>query len=227
MRLSHLFVIVALVGLFVAGSAQAAPLLAVDFNGGGNVTETGFSGMLETGPQPYTATFSTAAGNITVSVNSDHFFDRGSPTDSGAFTYGELYRDFAYNNATGSAINFVLSGPGIVANKEYAITWYAYDSNTATDNTVTFAATPLSNTSGSIGSVTYNGATPLVANDQFSFTGLWSATDNSLEIDATASVGSFIRVNGFQVYAPEPSSLALFAGAALVGFARRRRAVSR
>lgn len=193
--------------------------LSVDFQPSlAGATETGFVADNST-----SMTFPTAFGNLTVTTSADQFFDRGAPSDSGAMTYGELYRDFNFVNGAGP-IEYTLSGPAIIPNSPYQITWYAYDINANIfDPTVTeFRPRPASNTSGSIGQVTYGlfPATP-TDNFQYSFTGIWTATDDSLEIDAAGIGGSFVRVNGFEIV-PEPSA-ALLALAGLTWLLRRRK----
>ena len=109
---------VVLVVLALSAVPATATLLSVDI-GNGN-TQSGFNAMAST-----PVTLSTAAGNITVSeTGADGFFSRPGPANSGAFTEGALYQDFAYNNA-GGAIHFDISG--ILANTDYSMTWYCYD----------------------------------------------------------------------------------------------------
>jgi hypothetical protein len=221
----HFFAIVALlISLSVVLDARAAisnAFLSVDFQPSlAGATETGFQAYA--GPQSY----STTEGNLAVSDNTGQYFDRGVPTDSGSFTYGELYRDFNYTNGAGAGINYVLSGTAIHPGIQYQITWYAYDFNAISGTTVTFSPTALSNTAGSTGSVTYpaGGSGVPTSDNQYSFTGIWTATDNSLEITALADPGN-PRVNGFEIVAlPEPSvGICALAGGIMFVCRRARR----
>jgi hypothetical protein len=184
-------------------------LLSVDLQPIASQTETGFVAW-DPSITPST-NYTTFAGNFTLSVSGeDQTFNRGLPSDSGAFTYGELYRDFLYNN-NGSTASFTISGSGIKPNTPYEIIWYAYDISEAGATTVQFRPTPSSSTSGSIGQVVIpaNPAAP-TSDFQYSFAGIWTTTGTSLQIDAAATSGQFIRINGFEII-PELSSVALLA----------------
>ena len=218
---------VVLVVLALSAAPASATLLSVDFGTG--ATQSGFNAMAAT-----PATFPTAAGDITVTVSGQSgFFSRGNgyPPDSGAFTQGNLYQDFAYNNTYGgSTISVGISG--IAANTDYTMTWYIYDWTNSNVASVTdqVAAKTGSNTTGSTGNVTFttgDAAMPM-SNGQYSYTGTWRSTSTSLDIDISYVSGGlpYTRVNGFEMTAvPEPSALVLlgtgFLG--LLAYAWRKR----
>ena len=212
-------------GLGPVRPPATATLLSVDLGTG--ATQSGFSAM-SASPE----TFFTAAGDITVTISGQSgFFSRGDgyPANSGAFTEGNLYQDFVYNNTKGT-LQFDISG--IAANTGYTMTWYIYDwTNTnVASQTDKVAAQAGSNTTGSSGNVTWttgDAAMP-TNNGEYSYTGTWQSTNTKLDIDISYVSGGlpYTRVNGFEMTAtPEPSTLILL-GTALLGllaYAWRRR----
>ena len=95
------------VALAAVSSTHATDLLAIDINHGTSPTEAGFTGQNASG-----VVHSTTAGDITVSFTGQQgTFDRGA---SGGTNNG-LYRDFIFENNTGSSpdITLTLIGPGI------------------------------------------------------------------------------------------------------------------
>lgn len=121
---------------FVAGPdvANAAAFLSVDFESANGAFPA--EGDTETGFQPFTQhnaagrTYSTSEGNIFVNVlgeqpaGDDGYFERGPIADNGPFTFGDLYRDFAFDNDD-KQMDFILTGLG--ANTAYSVTWFSYD----------------------------------------------------------------------------------------------------
>jgi len=201
---------------FISYATIPNAFLSVDFNTASSPTETGFQSFVPADLP--SKTFSTIYGNLTVTASGGNMTDRGGPGDSGPFTYSELYEDFHWE--VSAPINFTLSGPAIVPNSPYQITWYSWSIHPGDDATTQFASTPASNTSGSIGSVTHLSANTPTSDLQYSFTGIWTSTDNSLEITATRLSGGGINlINGFEIV-PEPSSVVLLA---LGGLALMRR----
>jgi hypothetical protein len=220
---------------------SAAPLLAIDFDqndpginpGNDLITQPGFTSMsgvvLEPGTAPLTAASQTIGPySVTVSypvVDSSlqGFFYRGGLTNSGSFTYANLYNDFVYTNGAPGldpTIHFSISG--VTPNKLYALTFYSYDNvlNSALSETSTF--TPIDNTTGGTGMVTYAPGTVLTSNSEFSTTIYVSSTTNTLDISASANnqveASDGLRVNGFTLSdVPEPSSLAALVGLAATG----------
>jgi hypothetical protein len=100
-------------------------------------------------------------------------------------------------------------------NHPYEISWYASDFIGPSFNfsqTTQFAPTPLSDTLGSIVSVSYNSTIPITADAQARATGIWSAADGTLDITASGLTSVFNRVNGFQISeTPEPATIAIWA----------------
>ena len=210
--------------------SHATPFLSVDFEPSGSAgagTETGFSSQAVA-----SKSHTTSEGSVTVAVSGhEGFFARNSVADSGAFTYGQLYDDFVYNN-TGGTLSFTISGAGIKADTDYSIRFFAYDrANLGSTATNGIIFDPVSDTTGSSGQIAYSTTSDPTSNEQYSFVGIWRATDGSLDIDVTfvsddLSGFDIVRVNGLQISAiPEPGTLGILGlGLVALGFARRRRA---
>jgi hypothetical protein len=212
-----------IVGLVVAVvtlgvSPARAALLSVDFNNA-SPTEDGFSAQGDT---------SEAHGAYTVDLSGNtQFFSRDSNNyiaNQGAFTYRELYDDFAYTN-DGSSITLTISG--VAPDTAYSLQLWAFDAEPAVGvNTVTF--TPTSGTLGAPGAVVYDGGTQPVTNNDFSTT--LAVTSNNLgQIVVLASVSGNMenRINGFvldNAAIPEPASMGLISLGSLLVLARRRHA---
>ena len=210
--------------------ATAAVFLSVDFESANGAFPA--EGDTETGFQPFTnhnaagRTYLTSEGNIFVNVlgeqpaGDDGYFDRGPIADAGSFTYGDLYRDFAFNNNE-KRMDFTMSG--LNANTAYSLTWFSYDNGGA--HNVSFAG--ISGTSGSAGPLIYTGGVLPTQNydPDNSITALFT-TDGTGGLTVRATDTGDLRVNGFQIatVVPEPSSAAiLLLGLGAVGSQRRRR----
>jgi PEP-CTERM motif-containing protein len=232
-----LFVFVAT--LFISSNARAT-FLSVDFNNSQQITENGFVSLWGGNPDSFSsATYSTSEGNVTVTVSiaggTTGFWNRDNTilTDDGAFTYAELYNDFVFSNE-GGTISIDLSGPGILANVDYDITWYSLGNCCEPGPSMgVFQSDAASGTTGSTISYTWDSAIVPTSNDQFAYTGTWSSTAGTLGIDAlwvdngiSPPGGQNNRVNGFQIAisTPEPTSLILMSlGLLGLGFSRRKK----
>ena len=212
--------------------ANAAPFLSVDFESANGPFPA--EGDTETGFQPFTQhnsagrTYSTSEGLIFVNVlgeqpaGDDGYFDRGPIADNPPFTFGDLYRDFAFDNDD-KQMDFILTG--LIANTGYSVTWFSYDNGGS--HSVSFAG--ISGSSGSAGPLNYTGGVEPTDNydPDNAVTALFT-TDSSGGLTVHAIDTGDLRVNGFQiavVAVPEPSSAALIlSGMAAAAFRRRRRA---
>jgi len=216
-------------------------LLSVDFGHSSTLapapTQTGFSPFLETDSP------SKTFGAYTVSVSGHEvqtfggFLTRSALSDSGAFTNAALYDDFIFTNG-GGPISFVIDG--LAANTPYELTWYVYDRFSDGGGgiyTSQITPTPGSNTTGDTVLAVFNSTAAPTANDQYAFTGTWSSSDTSLEIDISyvsrfGANFAVVRANGFEVFEvgqviaviPEPSTFAIWSlGLLGLGFCGRRR----
>ena len=203
--------------LTAIGSANAATILAIDFNNGSSPTETGFIGQNSSG-----INHTTTAGDITVNFSGQQgTFDRGA---SGG-TNNDFYRDFIFDNFNDSPdMTLTLSGLGIAASTAYEMTFYAYDSGDATRKTG-FAG--ISGTTGTtLGPVISQDTGVPDSLDEYAVTGTFTS-DNSgsltFGIDGLPNGGERTVLNGFSIAAiPEPSA-ALLGGLGLLALLRRRR----
>lgn len=222
----------------LASSAEAA-LLAVDFNGAAGPTETGFSGFSAVNGDLGVSTISQTFGAYTVSLSTSggtlNLFsrDRATPADSGAFTYGELYRDWISGAGTTGAGNppLTLSISGLSPATAYSITVYSCDSTIGTGNNGVGVDTPIiesfSDSTGVVGSISYWGAPS--TNSQYALTipstltsagGMLTITGQVVESRNAQSRAIF---NGFELnLVPEPATLSLLVGASGLMLLRRR-----
>lgn len=225
--------------LLPAAALPAATLLSLDFGSTQSpVVESGFTGYSVTNvgvAGPMTQTFGSftvtltngktvdGSGNLNATglVNAR---DRGALTDSGAFTYNDLYRDFVTQGAdTGLQLG------GLTANTAYQITFYAYDNNNTRSETfknITGATTSSPNGANlSLGTISWTAASSLTSNNLFSIVA--TATSDSsgrLTFDINSASATTVLNGLILASIPEPSGCAaLLAGAALAYVAARRR----
>ena len=238
--------------LTLAPATLRAQSLDVDFGlSGETAAETGFAVFESTSagvtgplarvfdPQTVGNSFSTP---ITVTLNA--FNDRSGTvgqilarnrqasavSDSGALTFGELYRDFVRaSSSTNPVLRVAISG--LAANTPYVFTIYSYDAQGGNNSTNTIDYVQTGSTVP-FGSVTYVGMPSgseirPTFNSQFSATTtLTTDANGNLSVDARYVSGTerSAPVNAIQISpVPEPSAalLALAAGVPLL--ARRRR----
>ena len=143
------------------GNATAL-ILSVDFNTNSSPTESGppvFSSFNIVGtPAAQAVSFPTdpllTSGNTTISLSSSagnlDSRDRGTPLDSGSFTFGELYRDFATTFDSNRTLQIQIAG--LKPYMRYSFTFYAFDAGTAvlSDTFVNTTTVPQPSTSGVI-----------------------------------------------------------------------------
>lgn len=231
---------------FPAISFGQTVLLSVDFGASGEDTETGFSSFGGALDNTTTSTFdsfttdgSFTSGTTTISLTSDSgnldSRNRDDISDSGAFTYGDLYEDFAFSRDAGSILTIEFSG--LNANTGYVVTFFAFDRGGATppDDTITNIVTHVTDGASSpTGQTTFNPT--VLPTDNLQHGIVLTAVSNSsgvLTFDMSSTGRSTNplsfaepRLAGLQIATiPEPSTYALLLAVAVAGCAvtRRRR----
>lgn len=183
----------------------AAPILGVDFNSGSSPTETGFSPFNVVGtPSGQSVSFSTdpvlTSGTTTIMLSSSagnlDSRDRGTPSDNGPFTFGELYRDFATTFNNDRAL--LITASGLIPNYTYSFTFYAWDVSGLYNFNIFTNTTP-GNPPASV--TILQGPSPTY-NYEYAMT-LNAISDASgvVTFSETTAPGTSPRLNGFQISA--------------------------
>lgn len=206
-----------------ASVSSAATLLSIDFGTSavGNTVQSGF--VSQTADN---ITHSTIAGDINVSFTGESgFFSRGET----ASTETSLHDDFVFRNG-GATFTMVLSGAGIAASTNYELTLWAWDGNSAADQTFIGVNDGVN---GTFGSAAINFTNTPKPADLTSYSVTETFTSDSLGVitiditDTAWTSGDAGRLNGLVIAAvPEPSAFGLLSGAFAFTWImlRRRRA---
>lgn len=165
--------------------------------------------------------------------------DRATPTNSGSFTYSQIYDDFIFaNTPTGptGGMDLSIGGGSLQANSQYLVFLYAFDSGSTALPQPRTANWLDGNNANALVLTTSFSATNFPTTDfQYRFTGLATTDENGIlrllgrnttANTAAGAVSPGVFLNGFEVHlVPEPSTIALgFLGlAAIVGISARRR----
>jgi hypothetical protein len=189
------------------------------------------SGVTQSGSNAVTASGQVIDG-ITYGFNG-FLYNRNLVSDSGGFTFSDLYNDFVYINSAGP---MTLSLSGLDANSQYDIRFFSSDRfdgdlSWATDMTNIFTATT---GSGDAVEITWDRQSDPASNLMNSGLGRFTSSNAGiLEFSITGLVADvdqtgnpFVRLNGLDVTAvPAPGSLTLL-GLSLIGlgFTRRKKA---
>lgn len=228
-------------------------LLSIQFEQSGvSTTQTGFSAFSGNGSQTGVTTlpFSTVNGTVNVSVNSQvdannlgggYFLRPPAITNSGSLTTADLYNSYVYNNSTNgfspnqtTSITLTLSGAGISASTPYLLTFYSWDNRIAAESSspsghqVTFAG--VSGTTGTASLVSHFGIAPTADNTYAVTQPYTSSASGNLTFTISDFYGTLVsdarsgvRLNGFVLAVPEPSTVALSLFSLTALMARRRR----
>jgi len=183
-------------------------ILNVDFNSSSSPTESGppaFSSFNIVGtPATAAVSFGTdpllTSGTTTISLSTSggnlDSRDRGIPTDSGSFTLGDLYRDFATTFDNDRTLQIQISG--LNPTMRYSFTFYAFDAGvTSLSDTFNNTTTgPQPSSSGVISQTSRS----VVSNDQLGLA-MDAIADGSgvVTFSETASAGTSPRLNGLQI----------------------------
>jgi hypothetical protein len=201
----------AVVGAAMISSANAAPILSIDFGPSSSPVEPGFVAQTSG-----SVTHSTVAGDV--SVASDGSFFNRSATQG--YTSAALYGDFNFKNSFGT-LTLTIDGPGIAASTDYEIKFYSLDSHHgSTGGTVTYTGV-----SGTVGGtvIAYNTG---FANDNASTSVFTSNGAGAIVIEVTGT-NEGPRISGFELSEttpiPEPASVAMGALGVTLLISRRRR----
>ena len=228
--------------LIAMTSSVSAGFLNIDFQNSttatAGVTQTGFDSFTEVdGANPSGKTFSTSQGNVNLQVSGEDaavggFYTRDADllSNSGAFTYADLYNDFIFKNSTTNQIDFVFLG--LAHNQPYLVTFFSYDNSTAVGDGPTSHDISFTGFSGSAGTsaLSYTSGVAPSTNNQYAVAAQFT-TDGTGTLSIAASDVAFPRINGVEldiVIVPEPSSLAIASplGMVLI-FLRRRHSAGR
>lgn len=194
-------------------------ILAVDFGrdgGNGGTAEAGWTVVdvvteSDGGWAGQYHLHTTTVGNITVTLWSDwlKFYDRTGCTDSGDFTWDQVYTDYAYG-VYGADLYIELSGAGISPNATYGELYLLhYDSQ---DGATMEAAFEINGVP--VGTHTTDSDFGLIANNDpngmfpLQNVGADSAGKITILVSSITPGGGAIRVNGL-ILTPEPSSAVL------------------
>jgi hypothetical protein len=222
----------------ITTASAATTILNVDFNsdslqaGVFSPTQTGFDGVnvvnglginSVSASFPTNPAFTSGTTTVTISDLSDLIRSRDratSPPNSGAFTYADLYSDFALADKNG----MVTTITGLNPNTTYNIRFFAYDDLIATadiPNTEQFTNTTAGlQPSPSVTTITYGSLGAVTSNFEYSAT--LNATSNSSgtisfnDIVITQGNQTVAILNGLSIAAaPEPGTLTLLASSCL------------
>lgn len=181
--------------------AALTPLLNVDFDSQSSPnTESDFRSF--TGLDSGNGTQVFPEVGVVVSVSGAEGAASRGLLEPQTTPLARLYDDFIYRNNS-QRLQFTIAG--LQMHQPYQLTWYAYDAHaypgpeSAVRNRV--RPTPGSNTVGSDIEVAFNTGNHPTAAGQYAFSGVWTSTDASLEIDVHDAFGGggYIRVNGLQI----------------------------
>lgn len=220
--------------LLSLSSAQAAPILAVDFGdraeaGPGNPVEPGFSVFTITNANTMT-NVGYGGYNVIVSDTGTPILDdrkRSGPANSGAFTQSALMSDFVFAdeaNTAGQGLDVRIQG--LTPNANYDVTVWSYDAalSSVDPNRISdwFA-----NGTQVVNDHNMSGPAP-TTNAQYSFSFTHSA-DGSGELllaGRNVTTSGAVAINGFTISesaVPEPAAIGLLAVGSIAMLRRHRR----
>ncbi|TLD69300.1 hypothetical protein FEM03_18175 [Phragmitibacter flavus] len=233
----HRLLIAAIALLTTFSATQAATLLNVDFdhNTPESITQSGFQTFRNSLSVNYSAPAEVASGSITVTLaaGSGSRLRTGPLTNSGSFTYADLYRDLYVgfqNVSSPDSSRTVLTLSGLNPNTQYFVKLYSFTYDFDSGALYSWYDTT-SGTPALLGTTPANRASsPPTSNDEFavynSFTtnASGTATFGFTSLNASGvGVGSG-ALNGLVLYSvPEPHLTTLAATALGFLFYRRRR----
>jgi hypothetical protein len=227
-------------------SATAQPILSLDFDErGGALTYPGFTSFLidsvgtATAIQTNPTVRTVGAFTVTLSgLGANNGYDdrlRGTPTNSGALTTGDIYRDFVFSRDNTGNGGLDLRVAGLTPNGQYQVSVWSFDSGSPGTRVSDWSA------NGTVvrSDYTFGGAALPTTDDQYKFTFdasangigelLISGRRDSTSVNATATPDFGVFLNAIRIEAvPEPGSLSLLAGGICLaglyrGFSRKAR----
>lgn len=200
-------ILTAIAVLAMAAAGHAAVLdLSVDFGSAPSGVEPGFVGQTS-----YSATHSTAAGDVTVDIAGG---PQGFYVSVGGGTNPALFDDFIFDNS--GPFTMTLSGSGIAASTDYDMTFWCYYSAQARNTTIT----AVSGTTGTtLGPIAFVNPTTSLSDNAASGT---FTSDSSGNLTFSLGAGR-PAINGFNITVPEPATMALLGMGGLMMLRRRRR----
>jgi len=218
--------------------ASADSLLSVDINsdsvhpGTFSPTQAGFSAFnipAAAGGSMISASYATdpllTSGTTTVGIVEPgsagvRSRDTGPLANTGAFTFGDLYRDYTFGQGGGGVLDINLSG--LNPSRTYSVTFFAYAPDDTMGTTETFRnITPGLQPSPTSGADTYFGG-DITSNYQHTVTldgtadggGNLNFVETGVEVGGPPDAGV---LNGLQLAAAAPLPSSVWAGLALLG----------
>lgn len=231
----------------VAG-VSAAPVLQLDINDRRSdvvdLTQSGFTPFLldgADGSSQTTVTRTNLGGtdiDVTVTVvdtdappdNTNGAMDdriRSGPTNSGAFTFEEIYRDFIFvGGSAGLTGGLDIDVSDLLPNTPYTVTIYSFDTVSNGLRTADYTANGTFLLTTAFDGTADDATGSLASNDQFAFTGIATtdaAGDLLISGRATSETIPAVYLNAieFEVI-PEPASLGLLSVGGLLALRRKR-----
>jgi hypothetical protein len=201
----------------------ADPFLNVDFNTTTSPTELGppafssfvISGTPVTEAVGYSTSPTITSGETTITLSSSgttlRSFDGHNPSDSGGFTFGELYRDYVTTSGQNAILQIQVSG--LNPNTDYRFTFYAYNPLSSVGITNRFTNTTGGVQPSTSGTIIEDWTASISSNEQFALTMDAVADGSGVVTFAEAPLANppyqTVRLNGLQIAVPEPSVFAL------------------
>ena len=214
------------VGTIPGPATPGASILPVDFGTGTGTTETGFQPYIVSGTSgvgPYSQAFSTTSGTLTVSFpTKTNIYSKtaaASIADNGAFTYGDVMRDYVvtqYNAVSGTTVpptgSFSLAISGLAPNTAFNLRVWSHLKGG--DNNLPYNWWSWNGgQAGLIGTVTNLSSPTYTDNNQFSIVNtVYSNDSGKVLLNLTTTSPSSGALNAFELKSADLVNLVALTG---------------